>query len=118
MKVSISEFVYTSEQESGLCVMSESVNSPGLPFCLFTRNHHSMSLGGKYTFWEDLMSIGRTLVPRDYTCLNYACISSLEVRDSGCCRLRDRVDCMTRSEDVIVADLCSDLVTKITCQVG
>jgi len=30
--------------------------------------------------------------------------------------LRDRVDCMARSDDVI-ADLASDLVPKITCQV-
>jgi len=29
-----------------------------------------------------------------------------------------RVDCMTRSEDVVLVTYASDLVSKITCQVG
>jgi len=51
-EVHMSEFVYTSEQEIVILrhvgIQEFTWFTPFLPF--FTRNHHSRSLAGKYTF--------------------------------------------------------------------
>jgi len=50
--------VYTSEQE---IVIMRHVGMSGIHLftflLLFTGNHHSRLLEGKYTFWEDLVGI-------------------------------------------------------------